>query len=519
MPQGSRDSGTAGAPMLEVRGVSKTFQGQRALHDVDLELRQGEIHCLLGQNGSGKSTLIKILAGFHAPDDGSTAASIGGAPFELGSAAAAHKAGLRFIHQDLALIDQLSLVDNLALGGGYEGRWWLSDRRERRRAHAIMAEYGVEIDASQAVAALGPAQKAMTAIVRALHDGNVAAGVLVLDEPTASLTAQDKDHLFRLLRDVRAQGGTILYVTHRLNEVLELADRVSVLRDGQNVATTEVAGLDHDGLVELILGGPLESQYAAESQPAGDVLLEIDQLRHERLKDFTGTVHAGEVVGIVGLAGSGAEDVLRVVFGAEKRESGDVRLRGKAIAPRTPSDGIRDGLAFGPADTKGQGGIQGWTLRENVTLPRIKGRGPLRWLGRRAEAADVEPFLERCQVRPLDTEATLSSLSGGNQQKVVIAKWLRSGAEVFLLEDPTAGVDVGGRSAIYHSLRDVAAEGGAVLMYTTDFEEACGVCDRVYVVRDGRSGRSRSTEGLTVDALLSEMLRSSDPSSEEAGRA
>ena len=493
---------------LAVAGVSKTFQGQRVLHQVSLDLRPGEIHCLLGQNGSGKSTLIKILAGYHTPDGGDAVGSIDGVPFTLGSPTAGHEAGLRFIHQDLALIDDFTIIDNLALGESYGGRFWLSERRERRRAREIFAQYGLDIDANKPLNTLGAAERTMTAIVRALYHGDAARGVLVLDEPTASLSAGDKDHLFGLLRDVKGRGGTILYVTHRLGEVFELADRVSVLRDGHLVGTQDVDALDHDGLVEMILGRSLDALYPDPPVPGTDLVLEIKGLRRAPLRDFSGTVHAGEIVGVVGLAGSGVDQIPKLIFGAERKAAGEVRLMGVPIEPRSPSDGVRHGLAFVPGDRKRLGGMPDWTLRENVTLPKIKGIGPLAWLGPRRERADVTPFLDVCEVKPSDPEATLSSLSGGNQQKIMLARWLRCGAKVFLLEEPTAGVDVGARRAIYVALDRVAKDGAGVLMITSDLEEACGVCDRIYVIRDGHVGMTCSTKGLTVDALLGEMLRS-----------
>ncbi len=495
---------TANSKMV-VEGLTKTFQGQRALDGVSLDLRAGEIHCLLGQNGSGKSTLIKVLAGYHSPEAGS--ALIDGKPIVLGSAHDAHQHGLRFIHQDLALIDSISVVDNLALGESYGGRFWLSERKERQRARKIFAEYDIDIDVRKDLAGLNAASQTMTAIVRALHFGDAARGILVLDEPTASLSERDKDHLFSLLRAIKARGGTMLYVTHRLHEVFELADRVTVLRDGFKVATRDVAELNNDSLIELILGRPLDAFYPDPPTAGADNVLELKGLRGGALKDFTGTVKAGEIVGIVGLAGSGSEEIPHVIFGSQHRDAGEIHLMGEAIAPRSPWEGIRSGLAFVPGDRKRLGVIGNWTLRENVTLPSVRGRGPLRWLGRRQEAQDVTPYLTRCEVKPNDPEATISSLSGGNQQKIMIARWLRTGPKALLLEEPTAGVDVGSRSAIYKQLNEAARGGTAVLIATSDLEEASAVCDRVYVIRGGRVGAMLSGAQLTPDRLLGEALR------------
>lgn len=498
----------SGDTKLALEGLTKTFQGQRALDGVSLDLRAGEIHCLLGQNGSGKSTLIKMLAGYHAPDAGT--AVVDGESMELGSAAAAQQHGLRFIHQDLALIDSMSVVDNLALGESYQGKWWLSERKEKKHAEKIFADYDIDVDVSELLVGLSTASQTMTAIVRALHHGDAARGILVLDEPTASLSEQDKEHLFGLLREIKARGGTLLYVTHRLHEVFELADRVTVLRDGRKVATRDVDTLSHDSLIELILGRPLEAVYPDPPAPGSDIVLDIKGLRGGTLDDFTGTVRAGEIVGIVGLSGSGSEEIPQLIFGARRLEAGEVTLMGQPIAPRSPWHGVRCGLALVPGDRKRLGVIGTWTLRENVTLPRVRGRGPLGWLGRRHEAQDVAPFMEQCEVKPNDPEATISSLSGGNQQKIMIARWLRTGAKALLLEEPTAGVDVGSKSAIYKQLYQAAKGGTAVLMSTTDLEEASAVCDRVYVIRGGRVGAELSGDQLTPDVLLGEALRLPD---------
>ena len=504
----SFDAGFAPArsAKLALSGLTKTFQGERALNDVSLELRTGEIHFLLGQNGSGKSTLIKSLAGYHSPDPG-WSAQMDGEPFELGSSSAAHDRGIRFIHQDLALIDDLSVYDNLALGNDYAGRFWISEAREQRHAKEVFTRYGINIDAGATLGGLGAASRTMTAIVRALHHGSAASGVLVLDEPTASLSEVEKNHLFVMLRDVKAQGGTILYVTHRLQEVFELADRVTILRDGRSVACRDVAELDHGSLIELILGRKMEAFYPEAPTPGKDAVLTVSGLRGEGIRDFSCTVMANEIVGAVGLDGSGVEDIPKLIFGAVKRDAGEIELDGVACLPRSPWDAIRKGFAYVPGDRKRLGGVAEWTLRENLTLPKILGRGPLRWLGNGREARSVAALLSTLDVKPDDTEATFSSLSGGNQQKIMIARWLRCEARAYLLDEPTAGVDVGAKTAIYNALRKVASGGAAVLMTTSDLEEACAVCDRVFVVHEGRVAAELRGNRLTADNLLGEMLR------------
>ena len=378
-----------------------------------------------------------------------------------------------------------------------EGSGFLSAKNDER-AKKIFTEYDIDIDVSKDLAGLNAASQTMTAIVRALHFGDAARGILVLDEPTASLSERDKDHLFSLLRAIKARGGTLLYVTHRLHEVFELADRVTVLRDGFKVATRDVDELNNDSLIELILGRPLDAFYPDPPIAGADSVLELKGLRGGALKDFTGTVKAGEIVGIVGLAGSGSEEIPHVIFGSRHRDAGEIHLMGEAIAPRSPWEGIRSGLAFVPGDRKRLGVIGNWTLRENVTLPSVRGRGPLRWLGRRQEAQDVTPYLTRCEVKPNDPEATISSLSGGNQQKIMIARWLRTGAKALLLEEPTAGVDVGSRSAIYKQLNEAARGGTAVLITTSGLGRGLR-CVRSRIRHSWRSCGRHAQRG-TVDA-------------------
>jgi ribose transport system ATP-binding protein len=477
---------------------------------VDLELRKGEVHCLLGQNGSGKSTLIKVLAGYHSPESGAVA-TVNGAPFELGNPVAAHEAGIRFIHQDLALIDALPVVENLALGERYRGRRWLSDRAERGEARRVFESYGLDIDVSAPLGSLGSAQRTMTAIVRALHHGDAARGILVLDEPTASLAEADKEHLFRLVRGIVADGGTVLYVTHRLQEIFEIGDRVTVLRDGRKVALRDVADLDHHSLVELIVGRRMETFYPDLPAPGTEPVLEVQGLRGGAVAELSVTVHSGEIVGVVGLQGSGVDDVPHLIFSAQPRAGGTIRLDGARLDAASPNGAVRSGLAFVPGDRKRLGGMPQWTLRENVTLPRVMGRGPLKWLASRAERVEVDPLLRRFEVTPPDAENRLSALSGGNQQKVLIARWIRCGARALLLEEPTAGVDVGAKRAIYDALTAAAAGGAAVLVTTSDFEEACALCDRVLVMREGRVGAELAGDRRTPDHILTEALRLDQP--------
>ncbi|HTX07821.1 MAG TPA: sugar ABC transporter ATP-binding protein [Solirubrobacteraceae bacterium] len=496
------------APTLRVRNLSKLFAGQRALDRVDLEVCAGEVHALLGANGSGKSTLIKVLAGYHQPEPGCTI-EVNGHRLETASPRASAAAGLRFIHQDLGLIGALSIAENLELGGNYPGRLWLSDRAERRAAGQTLARYGLHADPSTPVESLRPTQQTLLAVARAVENGLESGGLLVLDEPTASLPSEEVRHLFSLLDSLSRRGVTILYVTHRLTEVFEIAQRVTVLRDGRRITTEPVAGLDHERLVELILGGQLEALSHAGRGNTGTSVLEVDGLAGGTVASATFALAQGEIVGLTGLMGSGYEELLGLVFGARRPGKGRIRLGGSPLPRRLePAQSVRRGIAYAPADRRRYGAIVEWTLRENLTLPKISGHGPLRWLSDRREAAEAQAWLDRLAVKPANPERPFETLSGGNQQRLVFARWLRSGAKVFLLDEPTFGVDAGAKHAIYNELRAAADAGAAVAISSSDTEELCEIADRILIMGDGYI-RKEISGAVAPDELFAETLRAS----------
>jgi ribose transport system ATP-binding protein len=493
---------------IDVRTVSKTFQGQRALDSASLELRRGEIHGLLGQNGSGKSTLIKILAGYHQPDHGASAL-VRDEPFDLGSVSAASSAGIRFIHQDLGLVGEMDSVDNLALSGAYSRSWWLSDRLERRAAVRLLGEYGLDLDIDPRIpmTELSAAQRTLVATVRAVSALDREDGVLVLDEPTAALPDREVRHLFGLVRRLRDRGMSVLFVTHRLGEVFELCDRVTVLRNGRNVATRSVHELEYDELVELIIGRPLEAFYPPTPSPVKTVLLEVTDLAGQSVSKASLSVHAGEIVGVTGLVGSGYESLLGMIFGAVRPDAGSITVCGRPVPAFSPPASIANGLGYASADRKRLDGLLDWTVRENLTLPQLRRRRWSGWLSARAERKDTEAWVQRAHVAPPNTELLFGALSGGNQQKVILARWLRCGSRVFILEEPTAGIDLGSKHAIYEQLAETAAEGAGVLLSSSDTEELCAVCDRVLVMRNGVVASVLQGEALTVDSVTHESLR------------
>lgn len=487
------------ASALTIRSLSKTFSGGRGLKDVDLTIRRGTVHALLGQNGSGKSTLIKILAGVYQPDPHAEASG-NGIPLPLGSAAAARSAGLRFIHQDLGLIGSLDVTDNLALGRDYSARWWLSGRRERAHARALLSGLGIDVNPAQELGSLPQASQSMVAIARALADDDGSGRLIVLDEPTAALQAAEVAHLFTLIRRLRDAGNTILYVTHRLEEVFEIADEVTVLRDGRRVTTRPVAGLNHDSLVELIVGRPLEAFYPDPPSPGTSTLLQVTKVTGLTVRDVSLTVRRGEIVGLAGLLGSGYEEMLFLIAGGQPREAGTVVVDDVQVPSGDPRAAIRAGISFAPADRKKLSAVTSWSLRENITLPLLR---PLRgfWLSDRAEARDAQTWLEKMHV-DFPASALFSTLSGGNQQRVVLARWLRTASPMILLQEPTNGVDTGAKQAIYSALSDAVRSGTSVLISSSDAEELCAICDRVLVFNGGVIGSELEGPRLTVDRLL-----------------
>jgi ribose transport system ATP-binding protein len=499
-------------PRLTVEGLSKTFHGQRALDEASLTVAGGEVHALLGQNGSGKSTLIKVLAGYHQPDDGASA-FVDGHPFTLGSATAADDAGIRFIHQDLALIPDLSVTDNLALGGDYGSRRWISDRKEISAAQALLDEWGVNVDARAPVRTLGQADRAMVAIVRSVRGGVHGNGMLVLDEPTAALPRHEVERVSYLVRQLRDRGTSILYVTHRLSEVFQLADTVTVLRDGRVTGTRPVAGMGHDDLVAMIIGRPLDTIYPEIPTPADRPVLTIENLGGDSVRSLSLQLREREIVGIAGLTGSGREAITDLVFGMRPR-TGSVKIGGREVPANSPRQSISNGLALLPADRKGVGSLPELTVRENVTLPAITSGWGF-WLSDRVERRDVAVWLQRLGVVPGDPDRPISTLSGGNQQRALITRWLRSKAKVFLMEEPTQGVDIQAKVAIYAAIRDAAQDGACVLVTSTDDDELAAICDRVIVMREGREAMALAGSQLTSEAILEHSIELGD--TEEGG--
>jgi len=505
--------------LLDISHLSKTFDSGRALDNADLSLRPGEIHGLVGQNGCGKSTLIKILSGFHAPDPGADCSFVG-AELRLGESGAAEAAGIHFVHQDLGLIGELSVMENLALGAGYRTgrlgriRW----RQQLDSTAEALRNLGYEIHPGADVAQLSPSERVGIAIARALvtHKANPLR-LLVLDEPTSAMPHNEVTRLFSVLRRLRESGVTSLFVSHRLDELFAVTDRITVFRNGKRVATSSTSTLSQQQLIEQILGRPLVPHAGTGGvRKRTKPLVEVRGLAGERLRSLDFDIFPGEILGLIGLTGSGREEVAALASGAARGHPGTVMVDGVRHSRLDPHSAKRSGIAFLPTDRRRSAIVPDASVRENLTLPALAGLSRAGRLSNRRERAESFVWLRRMQVHPVQTEMPIVNLSGGNQQKVLLARWLRTNPKLLILDEPPQGVDIGAKSQIYKLLSDAARSGIAVLVCTTDAQEAVELCDRVLVVSDGVCRRELTGATLTPAIVDQELLSGHMESAERA---
>ncbi|MGR3935794.1 sugar ABC transporter ATP-binding protein [Streptomyces sp. BRA346] len=481
-------------PLVRIRGLSKRFGGTLALDRVDLDIHRGSVLALLGPNGAGKSTLIKVLAGYH-PADGGTV-TVAGHP--LGTEAASRN--MSFTHQDLGLVEWMTVAENIALTTGYPRRGGLiSWRGTRERAAEVLRTIAGHLPADTRIADLAPAERSLVAIARALASR---ARLIVLDEPTASLPAADCARLFDVLHTLRDLGHAILYVSHRLDEVYEVADAFAVLRDGRLVSRGPLAAHGAARLVRDIVGDEPTAYRPGTAPAAGPAVLTLDGVRTAECGPVSLDVRAGEILGLVGLTGAGHRELGRALAGARPIVAGRALLDGRPYRPRTVAAAVASGVGLVTGNRVEEGCAAELTVRENLLANLAAGGPPVRrWISPRRERAEALTLIERFAVRPRDSEAPIATLSGGNQQKVVLGRWLRGGARVLILEEPTASVDIGAKAALYRLLDEALAAGLAAVLISTDFEEVAGVCRRALVFVRGAVTAELSGASLTVADL------------------
>jgi ribose transport system ATP-binding protein len=469
---------------VETRGISKSFNGVPVLQDVDLDVRVGEVHALAGGNGAGKSTLMKIIQGVHQPDAGEI--RIGGEPVRIASIQNAKAAGIGMVFQEFSLVPSLTVAQNIFLNVEPLRVGLIDERAARRRAREVLTDMGVDLDPGAQVGRLGTAYWQLTEIAKALAQD---ARVLIMDEPTASLARHEAEALFGLIERLKARGIAIVYISHRMDEIYRVADRITVLRDGRKLFTEALTDVSPERIVEGIAGRPMDGGLAYRARAksvGGEVLLDVRHVTAgPRVRDVSFTIRAGEIVGLAGLMGSGRTELARALFGIDRIESGEVRIRGRRVRLNSARTAIDAGIALIPEDRRDQGLVLEHSVRENLLLPLLGTvrRGP--FLDVRAGRALAASLIERFAVKVANPAKPVGLLSGGNQQKVVLAKWLGTDPAVLILDEPTAGVDIGTKSEILDRIRDLADAGRAVLIISSEYPELLAVSDRVLIVREG----------------------------------
>jgi ribose transport system ATP-binding protein len=485
--------------ILQLKGLTKSFAGFRVLSSVDLALRRGEVHALIGQNGSGKSTLIKIVSGYHAPDSGGMVIRGQSVPLPI-KPGEANRLGLRFLHQDVGVVRTLTVLENLRVGRYQATRFGRLDwREERRRARKSLEALGLAIDPDAVVKDVPAAERAIIGFARAIQDMDHERGeVLILDEPTAFLPSPSVEKVFAVIREIAKRGSSVVFVSHRLDEVMRISDRVTILRDGRRVDTVVTARTSQRRLVADMLGRELDVLYPQRTVAQGRPrILAVDNLTGRVASGVSFVAHQGEILGLTGLLGMGHDEIPYLLFGAQRARSGEVVLDGRRLDGLSPTGAMRAGMAFLPSDRQRQSGIPKATLLENVSMTSLH-RCKLSFGARReVERSSVLSVLERFDVRPPDPERMLATLSGGNQQKALLGKWLQTSPCLLLLHEPTQGVDIGSRKQILQIIAEAASAGAAVMIASAEYEELANLCHRVLVFRHGRVVQELSADHLT----------------------
>ena len=477
------------APLLTLTDIRKSFGGARALERASLSLSRGSVTALIGENGAGKSTLVKILSGIHQPDEGEI--RIDDVPTRIADPVAARKLGIGVVHQESLVFDNLSVAENLFVNAQPTRRGLVSWRSMRHRADAVLRDLDAGFDGATPASHLSIAQKHVVQIARALtHESRV----LILDEPTASLSRRECAELFRIVRGLRARGCALLFISHRFDEVFEIADRYVVFRDGASVGEGELASTDRDQLIRLMVGRPIDQLFPKLEVDVGATLLEVERLgRGGEFEDISFSLKRGEIIGIYGLVGAGRTELAQSLFGMQPAHSGRIGL-----AP----DAADGGIALVPEDRQTQGSIQAFSIAANIALPNLLSLAPNGWCAPGRETALAREWIDRLGIRTRGPAQEVRQLSGGNQQKVVIAKWLARRPSVLILDEPTKGIDVGAKAAVHRVTSEFAKAGNGVIMISSDLPEILGMSDRVLVMRRGRLRREFSRGEATSDSIL-----------------
>lgn len=486
-------------PVLTLRGISKSFPGVKALSDVQLDLYAGKVTALIGENGAGKSTIVKVLTGIYQPESGTI--TVDGAVQHFASADAAAQAGITAIHQETVLFDDLSVVENIWLGHAPRGRFGLIDwAAARAGAMDLLASINAKLDPDAKLRDLGIASKHLVAIARAL---SIDARVVIMDEPTAALSHKEIHELYDLVETLKSQGKAILFISHKFDEIFQIADNYTVFRDGQFVGAGAISDVTQGQLVQMMVGRSVDQIFPKRSPNIGAPVLTVAGYCHPtEFEDIGFTLHRGEILGFYGLIGAGRSEVMQSLFGITKPSKGACKIDGQVRIIRSTADAIAQGIVYVPEDRGRQGAIKGLPIFQNVTLPSLAQTSRAGFLKLAAEFDLARTYTQRLDLRAASLDQDVGLLSGGNQQKVVIAKWLATKPRVIILDEPTKGIDIGSKAAVHAFMAELAAEGLAVIMVSSEIPEVLGMSDRVIVMREGRIVDELADKAMTPQALV-----------------
>ncbi len=486
-------------PVLSLRGISKSFPGVKALQAVQLDLYAGQVTALIGENGAGKSTIVKVLTGIYQPEEG--AIEIDGVATRFASAQDASRAGVTAIHQETVLFDELSVAENIWLGHAPRTKLGLIDLRAMRDgARKLLTEIGANLNPDQRLGELGIASKHLVAIARAL---STEARVVVLDEPTAALSHKEIHELYELVETLKRQGKAILFISHKFDEVFRIADRYTVFRDGQFVGEGAIADVTEGQLVQMMVGRSVDQIFPARVHNIGAPVLTVSGYSHPtEFADIGFTLHRGEILGFYGLVGAGRSEVMQALFGITTPSKGAIRIDDQVRVIRSTHDAIAAGIVYVPEDRGRQGAIRGLPIFQNITLPSLAKTGRAGFLRLAEEFRLTREYTQRLDLRAASLDQDLGLLSGGNQQKVVIAKWLATTPRVIIMDEPTKGIDIGSKAAVHGFMAELAAQGLAVIMVSSEIPEVLGMSDRVIVMRNGRIIDEVSGDRMTPETLV-----------------